>query len=91
MDYIYLRNRKKIDKYTKYKKTKISNLINSKKEKDYEYFLCDYCDEEIPIKNKKHEMSGGICIIPQTVTKKESIKVVLHNKCLINALKELEG
>lgn len=91
MDYIYLRDRQKIEKHTKYKETKTSNVAKSKKDKDYDYFLCDYCAGEIKIKNKKYEMSGGICIIPQSLTKKQSLKVALHNKCLKDAVKELEG
>lgn len=91
MDYMYLRDRQKIDKHIRYKQTEKSNITNSKKEKDYEYFVCDYCLEEIRIKDKKHEMSGGICIIPQSLTKKQAVKVVLHNKCLKAAMKELEG
>lgn len=91
MNYLYLRDRQKIEKHTKYKEHKKSNVINGKKEKEYEYYLCDFCLKEIKIKNKKHEMSGGICTIPQSLTKKQSLRVVLHNKCLKSAIMELEG
>ena len=92
MNYIVLRDRKLIEKHIKYKPIKTtSNVINSKKEIDYEYFVCDYCHEEIKIKDKKHEMSGGICVIPSSLTKRQAVKAVLHNKCLKTAIKELEG
>lgn len=90
MDYLYLRDRQKIEKHTKYKECERSNVTKSKKEKEYEYYLCDYCLKEIKIKTKKYEMSGGICTIPQSLTKKESLKLVLHNKCLKPAIMELE-
>ena len=91
MDFLYLRDRQKIDKHIRYKQTEKSNVTYIKREKDYEYFICDYCLEEIKIKDKKHEMVGGICIISQSLTKKQAVKVVLHNKCLKAAIKELEG
>lgn len=91
MNYIYLRDRQKIDKHIKYKQKEKSNITNTKKEKEYEYFLCDYCSQEIKIEDKRHEMSGGICIIPQSLTKRQPLRVVLHNKCLRAAIKELEG
>ena len=91
MNYIFLRDRKSIEKHIKFKQIKTSNVVNSKKEKDYEYFICDYCHEEIKIKDKKHEMTGGICIIPSSLTKRQAVKAVLHNKCLKAAIKELEG
>ena len=84
--------KRKIQKYIKYKfKTKdTSYLINSQKEKDYEYYICDWCGDEIKILSKKHEMTGGTVILPHTLTKKGEKKLVLCNKCLRPVLKSFE-
>lgn len=65
-------------------------LVNYKKEKLYKYYKCDYCGEEIKILKKTQEMTGGIAIIPHTVTKRGELKLALCNKCLKPALKEFE-
>ena len=66
------------------------HLVNYKKEKLYDYYICDYCGEEIKIIEKKQEMTGGVAIIPHTVTKRGELRLALCNKCLKPALKEFE-
>ena len=65
-------------------------LTKIKKEKDYEYYTCDYCDEEIKIEKDVNKRTGGICIIPYTVTKRIAIELALHDKCLNPVLREFE-
>lgn len=86
---IQYQNRKEIPKYTKISKdNNESNLINSKKEKLYNYYKCDYCNSEIRLDIKHNERSGGTVEIPHTLTKKGKVKLVLCNKCLNKVLKE---
>lgn len=82
----------KITKYTKYKpKPKEGrHLVKYKEEKDYNYYKCDYCNEEIKILDKKYEMTGGIVTFPDSLTRKGQLKLVLCNKCLKPVLKEFE-
>lgn len=61
-----------------------------KETKDYEYYKCDYCGDEIKIIKKHSEMSGGIATLPASLTRMEPIKVVLCNKCLRPVIQELE-
>ena len=78
-----LKNREKVIKYTKYiKNTSRSNLVNNRKEKDYDYYICDYCKSEIKLNLKQYERSGGIVILPNTLTKCGKVTVVLCNKCV---------
>lgn len=86
-------NREKIKKNTKYKEKQTHHLTKSKEkpEKDYDYYKCDYCGEEIKILKKHHEMAGGIVIIPASLTKRQSLKLVLCNKCLKPVIQEFEG
>ena len=77
--------------YLQYKQnTDNSNLINYKKELEYKYYKCDYCDNKIIILNKQNEMSGGIVDLPATLTKKGVIKLALCNKCLKPVLNDIE-
>lgn len=86
-----LSNRDIVPKYTKFKpKPEGSHLVNHKQEKEYEYYICDYCGSEIKIIKKRQEMTGGTIIIPHTVTKKGDINLALCNKCLKPVLKEFE-
>jgi len=83
--------RKEIPIFTKMKPTPDGgNIINYKKEKLYRYYKCDYCGAEIRITDKKQDMTGGIAIIPHTITKRGELKLVLCNKCLKPALEGLE-
>ncbi len=53
-----------------------------RKIKDYDYYICDYCSEEIRISDKWNELEGGIVEIPFNLYNKNKIVVALHNKCL---------
>ncbi len=79
-----LSSRKAVPVYTKMKPKpqEGKHLIKYKNEKDYDYYKCDYCGEEIKILKKRQEMTGGIAIIPYTVTRRDNIKLALCNKCL---------
>lgn len=84
-------SREIIPKYVKYKKKPDgSHLVNYKQQKDYEYYKCDYCGEEIIIKNKSEEQDGGIAILPNTITNRGNIKIALHNRCLNALLREID-
>ena len=73
------------------KKPEGSHLVKHKKEVLYKYYKCDYCGDEIKIVKKRQDMTGGIVIMPSTLTKRiEETKLVLCNKCLKPALKEFE-
>lgn len=88
---IYLTTRKEPEKFQKYKYEETeSNLTNSKKILDYEYYKCDYCNEEIKIESKREKMQGGLVEIPKTLIKNRKLTLCLHNKCLKPVLKELE-
>ena len=87
-----LAERNEIVKYTKYKENKedAKHLVNYKKEKDYEYYLCDYCFKEIKIASKWEERTGGVIELPLELSKRGKVKVAMHNKCLKQFLKEME-
>ena len=74
-----LEEREKICKYIKYKQ-----------EKDYEYYKCDYCGEEIKIEKDWEKRTGGIVTLPISLTNRGKIEVAIHNQCLKKFLKELE-
>ena len=84
--------RVKINKYTKMKEKpeEARHLVKYKNEKLYDYYICDYCGQEIKILDKKDEMSGGKTIIPHTITKNGDVIVALHNRCLKPFLKMIE-
>lgn len=84
-------SRNTIPKYSKMKpKTESSHLVKHKVEKEYDYYKCDYCGDEIRILKKWQEMSGGIVEIPHTVTRRGKITLVLCNKCLRPVLSEFD-
>jgi hypothetical protein len=86
-----LSNRGAVPVYAKMKpKPEASHLVNYKKQKEYEYYKCDYCGAEIKILEKRQEMTGGIVTMPYTITRKKEINLALCNKCLKPALKEFE-
>ena len=58
--------------------------------KDYDYYICDYCKSEIRLDLKQYERSGGIVILPHTLTRCGNIAVALCNKCVKKVQKELE-
>lgn len=67
-----------------------SHLVNSKPMKEYSYYKCDYCGEEIKILDKKQEMTGGTITFKHILTKHGDIEMALHNKCLKPVLKIFE-
>lgn len=79
------------------KYTKISyleeqnNTVNRKAQKLYDYYICDYCANEIRLNVKQEERSGGIVIFPHSLTKCGELKVVLHNRCLNKAIEQIEN
>ncbi len=81
MNFENLCYREKVPLYTK---------LRYKDEKDYDYYICDYCGDEIKILKKKIEMTGGIVVLPHSLTKRGEVKIVLCNKCINPVLKELE-
>lgn len=84
-----LQQRKEITKYTKTKKeNQDSFVIATKSKKLYDYYICDYCEDEIRLDAKQEERSGGIVVFPHTLTKSKEVKLVLCNKCLVKAIKE---
>lgn len=87
-NYAFYMDRNKIEKHSKYKET--SHLTREKKEKLYDYYICDYCGDEIKILKKKHEMTGGMVEIPYSMTGKSPIILMLCCKCLRPVQKELE-
>lgn len=89
LDILY--NRTTVPIYTKMKTIERGNsVVNAKKRKEYDFYKCDYCGAEIEIKEKRHEMMGGIAIIPHTITRRGELKLALCSKYLKPALKELE-
>ena len=59
-----------------------SKVVNDRR-KEYEYYICDYCKEEIIIKEDKIKQAGG-------TLKFRGMELALHNKCLNPAIKEFE-
>lgn len=84
-----LQQREKIPKYEKTKsRNENSNIVKTERKKLYEYYKCDYCNEEIRLDKKPRERSGGIVIFPHTLTKHGKVTLVLCNKCLNSVIKE---
>ena len=86
-------NRAKIEKHEQYKENeKKSYLVKTKKEKLYDFYICDYC--RMPIKfypnQKKDEREGGTAIIPNSLTHKGNITIVAHNRCIKPLMQETE-
>lgn len=68
-------------KLTKYKIEQLgSNTVKSKKKKEYDYYICDYCKEKIILYKNKFDRDGGIAKFPISSHKK--MELALHNKCL---------
>lgn len=88
-----LAERNEIVKHTKFKENNndAKHLVNYKKEKDYEYYLCDYCYKEIKIADKWEESTGGIIDLPLEFSNRRKVKVAMHNKCLKKFLQEVES
>ena len=67
-----------------------NNVVNRKCKKIYNYYICDFCGEEIKINVNHQDDEGGIAVLPNSLTKCGNLRVVLHNKCINKALKQLE-
>lgn len=86
-----LQERKEIQKHIKFEtKNENSNVIKTERKKLYEYYKCDYCDNEIRLDKKIHERSGGVIDFPHTLTKCGKVTLVLCNKCLNKAIEEFK-
>lgn len=87
-----LEDRENIIKYVKYKEkpNDSSHLVNYKIEKEYEYYKCDFCGDEIKILKNKYKMTGLILELPKTLTRKRKTKLALCNKCINPAVKLFE-
>lgn len=84
------------EKIEVHKKMKIKNnsikshLTKAQYEIDYKYYICDYCGEEIKLNSNKDERTGGLVYFPKSLTRRSTIQLVLHNKCLKLAIAEVE-
>ena len=75
--------RNEIPKYVKeLRQNEDSNVVKTHKKKLYQYYKCDYCNDEIILNQKMTERSGGIVTFPHILTKRGNITFVLCNKCL---------
>lgn len=88
----FLRYRDKPEKHAKYNQVDnmAKHLIRTDKKKLYDYYLCDYCGEEIKITKRWEEKTGDIVTLPDSMTNGVTITVALCNKCLKPVLKEFE-
>ncbi len=87
-----LATREKVPIYSRMKpKPAASHLVSYKKEKEYDFYKCDFCGEQIKILKDRHEMTGGTIKFTHLVTKCGDIELALHNKCLNPVLKILEN
>lgn len=91
---IHFMSRSKPEKHTSYKidSEGPNHLTKVKKVKDYDYYCCDYCHDEIRILDNKQSgdiASGGIVELPQNLTRTDKkIKLALCNKCLRVVVKQ---
>ena len=84
-------NREVIPLYTKYKKNnEKSQIVNRLKQKDYEYYLCDYCGKEIRKEKDWQNKKGGIVELSNLITKKGNMRLALHNRCLSKAINSFD-
>lgn len=86
-------DRKHVEEHVKYKTSNdiANHLTKTKKEIDYRYYICDYCEEEIRIEKDRDKIKGGVLIIPQSITKRSKIELALHNRCINAVLREFES
>lgn len=57
-----------------------SNTVKTKKKKDYDYYICDYCGENIILYKDRSKRSGGTARF--SITSYKYITLALHDKCL---------
>lgn len=68
-------------KLTNYKIEELgNNTVKTKKKKDYDYYICDYCKEKIILSKKIEDRTGGIVEIP--IDSYKRLNLALCNKCL---------
>ena len=70
-------------------KEKGNSTVKTKKEKEYDYYICDYCKERIVVTKKQEDRTGGIMSVP--ITSSKSLNLALCCKCLKPALKEINN
>jgi hypothetical protein len=88
---IEIKYRKEPEKYAKMQHLEEkNNIVKRKAKKLYDYYICDYCGSEIRLDIKQTERSGGIAVLPNSLTKCGELKVALCNKCVKDVLKQLE-
>lgn len=93
----YYENREKPEKHTKYK-TEKNHLSNREEQiKDYDYYVCDYCESQIKIlENGKNVdgtniATGGIAKFPISLTRaKSTVQLALCNKCVKAVIQQFE-
>lgn len=73
-----------LQKYEEPKDESGSHLTRKEKPKKlYDYYICDYCGEEIKNEDKWENKNGGIVKIPQTLSKFSGVLyLALCNKCV---------
>ncbi len=62
-----------------------SSTVKTKKEKAYEFYVCDYCGDKIKIEKKFYDRTGGV--YPYKVSNDKTLILALCNKCLKPVLK----
>lgn len=84
-------DREKPIKHIKYSSENTNHLTNEKKEKEYEYYICDECKKKIIITKNNDARRGGVVNLPKSLTKcNKTITVALHNCCLNPVLRQFE-
>jgi hypothetical protein len=90
----YFVAREKPIKQTKYENQDELGKHLTKMEKPkklYDYYICDYCEEEIQIESKWGNKKGGIVEIPKSLSNlNTTIYLALCNKCINSVLKEFK-
>lgn len=88
---LIIRDKPQIYEKTEYEEGEIvTNTTKTKKIKEYDYYICDFCGQEIVIEDKWEKSTGGICEIPKTITKGKVLYLALHNKCINQAIQEFK-
>lgn len=67
-----------------------NSVVNRRAEKLYEYYICDFCGSEIRLDKKQADRSGGLAVLPNSLTRCGNITVALCNKCIKEVIKQLE-
>ena len=88
----FYKAREKPQKQSKYEEqVGVKHLTKENTNILYEYYVCDYCKEEIKVTKKWEEKTGGVVKLPKTLTMLDfEICLVLCNKCLNPVVNEFE-